>query len=57
MAPNTAATGAAVNNTNKKVILKNCASFTEVNNTQIDDGQKIDVVMPIYNSIEYSDDY
>ena len=57
MAPNTAATGAAVNNTNKKVILKNCASFTEVNNTQIDDGQKIDVVMPIYNSIEYSDGY
>ena len=57
MAPNTASTGAAVNNTNKKVILKNCASFTEVNNTQIDDGQKIDVVMPIYNSIEYSDGY
>ena len=57
MAPNTAATGAAVNNTNKKVILKNCASFTEVNNTQIDDGQKIDVVMPIYNSVEYSDGY
>ena len=26
--PNTEATGAAVNNTNKKVIFKNCAPFT-----------------------------
>ena len=36
---NTAAQGAAANNTNKKVILKNCAPFTncisEINNTQI----------------------
>ena len=27
--PNTAAAGAAVNNTNKKVIFKNCAPFTD----------------------------
>ena len=26
--PNMAAAGAAVNNTNKKVVFKNCASFT-----------------------------
>ena len=54
--PNTAAAGAAVNNTNKKVIFKNCAPFTdcitEKNNTQVDDAQKIDEVMPIYNLIE-----
>ena len=38
--PNTEATAAAVNNTNKKVISKNCAPFahciTEINNTQVD---------------------
>ena len=31
--------------------------ITEINNTQIDDAQKVDVVMSIYNSIEYSDAY
>ena len=54
--PNTTAAGVAVNNTNKKVIFKNCAPFTdcitEINNTQVDDAQKIDVVMPTYNLIE-----
>ena len=58
--PNTAAAGAAVNNTNKKIFI-NCAPFTdcltEINNTQVVDGQKIDVVMPMYNLIEYSDAY
>ena len=42
---NTAAQGAAANNTNKKVIFKNCASFTncisEINNTQIDNAKNI----------------
>ena len=58
---NTAAAGAAVNNTNKKVIFKNCAPFThctsEINNTQIDNAKDIDVVMSMYNLIEYSDNY
>ena len=58
---NTAAAGAAVNNTNKKVIFKKCASFTdciaEMNNRQVDAAQKIDVVMTMYNLIEYSDAY
>ena len=53
--------GAAVNNTNKKVIFKNYAPFTdcitEISNAQVDDIQKIDTVMPMYNLIEYSDDY
>ena len=57
--PNTAAGGAAVNNTNKKVTFKNFAPFadciTEINNTQGDDDQNIDVVMSMYNLIEYSD--
>ena len=30
---------------------------TEINNTQVGDAQKIDVVMPTYNLIEYSDAY
>ena len=55
--PNTAPAGSAVNNTNKKVIFKNCAPFTdcitEINNTEVYDSQKIDVVMPIYNLIKY----
>ena len=58
---NTAAQGAAANNTNKKVILKNCAPFTncisEINNTQIDNAKDIDIEMPMYNLIEYSDNY
>ena len=58
---NTAAQGANANNTNKKVIFKNCAPFTnyirEINNTQIDNAKDIDIVMPMYNLIEYSDNY
>ena len=58
---NTAAAGVAVNNDDKKVIFKNCAPFTncisEINNTQIDNAKDIDTVMPVYNLIEYSDNY
>ena len=58
---NTTAAGADTNNTNKKVILKNCSPFTscisEINNTQVDNGKDIDIVMPMYNLIEYSDKY
>ena len=49
------------NNANKKVIFKNCAPFidciSEINNTQIDNAKHIDGIMPMYNLIEYSDDY
>ena len=45
----------------KGVAFKNCAPFTncisEINNTQIDNAKDIDIVMPMYNSIEYSDNY
>ena len=58
---NTANDGAAANNTNKKVIFKNCAPFTncisKINNTQIDNVEYIDTVMPMYSLIEYSDNY
>ena len=58
---NTAAAGAAVNDTNKKVIFKNCAPFAncinEINTIQVDNPQDIDMVMPMDNLIEYSDNY
>ena len=54
-----AAADANANNTNKKVIFKNCAPFinciSEINNTQVDNGKDIDIAM--YNLIEYSDDF
>ena len=46
---------------NKGVIFKNFAPFTdcisEMNNTQIDNAKYIDVVMPMYTLIEYSNNY
>ena len=52
---NTASAGAASNNTNKKVIFKNCALVTncisKINNTKIDNAEYIDTVMPMYNLI------
>ena len=57
---NTAAAGADANNTNKKVIFKNCAPFTDciskINNIQVDNA-KDNIVMPMYNVIEYSNYY
>ena len=56
---NTAVGAAAANNTNKKVMFTNCAPFTncitKINNAQIDNAEYIDIVMPMYNLIEYSD--
>ena len=49
----------SVNNT--AVIFKNCAPFTDciskLNNTQVDNSKGIDTVMPMYNLIEYSNNY
>ena len=54
-------TAAVPNDREKKVIFKNCAPFTNcisgINNTQVDDAHDIDVVIPMYNSIEYSNIY
>ena len=45
----------------KGVTFKNCAPFTKclsrINNDDIDNAQDIDIVMPMYNLIEYSDNY
>ena len=45
----------------KGVTFKNCAPFTKcisrINNTDIDNAKDIDIVMPMYNLIEYGDNY
>ena len=47
----------AVNAT--RLALKNCATFTkcnlEINDEHVDTAENLDIVMPIYNLIEYSD--
>ena len=46
---------------NAKVAFKNCAPFrkyrTEINETFVDDADFINISMPIYKLIEYSDNY
>ena len=48
-------------NDNTKVAFKSCAPFekcsTEINDTFADDAQHINFAMPMYNLIEYSDNY
>ena len=45
----------------KGVIFKNFSSFinckSEINNTEIDNAKDLDIVTPMYNLIEYSDNY
>ena len=45
----------------KGVAFKNCAPFTncisEINNTQVDNAKVVDIVMPMYNLIECSNNY
>ena len=44
---------------NKGIIFKNCAPFikyiSRINDIEIDNAQDIDIVMPMYNLFEYSD--
>ena len=46
---------------NTKVAFKNCAPFrkcrTEINETFVDDAKHINIAMPMYNLVEYSDNY
>ena len=46
---------------NKGVIFKNCAPFTKcirkINGTETNNAQDIDIVVPMYNLIQYSDSY
>ena len=59
--PNSAAEGAAVNDTNKEVVFKYCAPFpnctTKMNNTHLKNAEHTDIVMPVYNLTECSDSY
>ena len=49
------------NNAVTQVVFKNCAPFekyrTEINETFVGDAQHINIAMPMYNLIEYSDNY
>ena len=49
------------NNAGTQVIFKNCAPFEkcrrEINETFIDEATHINITMPMYNLIEYSDNY
>ena len=44
-----------------RLALKNCAPFTkcnlEINDKHVDTAENLDIVMPMYNLIEYSDNY
>ena len=59
--PNAAVTDAAPDNGNKNVVIKNWAPLTdcasEINNTQAYNDKGIDVVMAMYNLVEYSKNY
>ena len=50
----------AADRNNSQVTFENCAPFTgcisEKNNTQVDNAKDLDVIMPMYNLIEYSND-
>ena len=52
---------AAAANANTRLALKNCAPFTkcnlEINDEHVDTGENLDITMPMYNLIEYSDNY
>ena len=57
--PNTTAADADPNNTNKKLIFKNCSPsincISEKIHTQVDDAKDMDIVIPMNNVVEYSD--
>ena len=48
-------------NNNTSLALKNCAPFTkcnlEINDEHVDTAENLDITMPMYNLIEYSDNY
>ena len=46
---------------NTRVAFKNCAPFTKcithINDEHVDNADNLDIIMPMYNLIEYSDNY
>ena len=55
---NTAAANVDLSSLNNIVIIKNCASFNnginETKNTQVDNNEDLDILILMYNLIEYS---
>ena len=51
----------AADRNDKQAIIENCAPFTDcisgINNTQVDNAKNLDVVMLVYDLIEYSNNY
>ena len=58
---NIVAADADANNTNKKRTFKNCAPFTncisEIYNTKVDNAKDNEIVIPMHDLTEYSDNY
>ena len=52
---------AAAAEANTRLALKNCAPFNkcnlEINDDHVDTAENLDITMPVYNLIEYSDNY
>ena len=52
---------AAAADANTRLALKNCVPFTkcnlEINDEHVDTAENLDIAMPMYNLIEYSDSY
>ena len=52
---------AAAANGDTRLALKNCVPFTkcnlEINDEHVDTAENLDITMPMYNLIEYSDNY
>ena len=52
---------ASAANINTRLVLKNCAPFTkcnlEINDEHANTAENLDITMPMYNLIEYSDNY
>ena len=48
-------------NNNTRLTLKNCSPFEkcnlEINDEHVDTAENLDIVMPMYNLIQYSDNY
>ena len=46
---------------NSRLAFKNCTQFTkcitDINDEHVDNADNLDIIMPIYNLIEYSDNY
>ena len=55
------AAATAADRNDKEVAFKNCAPFIEciskINNAEVDDAEDVDIVMPMYNLLEYNENY